>query len=531
MKPLKIFLIMGALLAFTGISSALEFTMNIYVHSGDEDTISLIGVLYDASNDFDSYDFPSFGMPPALVLQFEHPGTPYGAMVKDVRSAADTVQLWDGSILNAPDTIITLTWTPPDIADSAELLIWPHSYADTDTVWDDMLAMDSLTIPNGYRVAIKYHYLGTIDTSETTEVDTIPPEIVDYSIHDGDTITDPTAPFVATVVDTGSGVNPHSLVFTLNGLDLSFMVTHSSVGDTTTFTYTPMIPYAPVDTVVFGVSDYSGNSVEDTIIFYYPIPDTGDTGTSDSLFTVTCMVMLTDLSTDLSGSIVEIMDLGLMDTTDASGRCVFDSVPVGLHEFKASREGYYPVDTFVSVDSNITVMFMMTPYDSGAIVLSGTVALEGISGDLSGSIVTAVGADSIPIYDTTDATGYYELELPMFGSYMIIAEHERFTPDTIIGFFYSDTTVNFELHPAEGITETQNSAGGTEIYQINGKLVVNGEFERVEIFDFTGRVVAEVNLTYGKPAEIPLKDLGNGIYLIRASKGDYSVVKRIIVVR
>ena len=529
MRTGRILMVIGVFLMFAGAVSALEFTMDIYVHSGDEDTVSQIGVLDSASNDFDMYDWPSMGFPPALTLQFEHPGAIYGPLVRDIRSSADSVQLWDGSIVNATDTIITLTWTPPDIADSAELLIWAHSYADTDTVWDDMLTMDSMTIPNGYKIAIKYRYLGTTDT---TLVDTIPPEIVGYSIADGETLSDPMTPFVATVVDTQSGVNPHSLVFTINGLDLSFMVTDSAVGDTTIFTYTPMIPYAPVDTVVFGVSDQAGNSVEDTIIFYYTIPDTGDTGsTSDSLFVVTCMVMLTDISTSLSGSIVEIMDLGVMETTDVSGRCVFDSIPAGVHEFKAAREGYFPVDTFVSVDSNITVMFMLTPYDSGAFIVSGTVLLEGVSGDLSGSIVTAMGLDSVPIYDTTDATGYYELELPMFGTYMIVAEHDSFYPDTVFGFFYDDTTVNFELRRGAGITEHKNSFAETEIYLTDEDFLMSKGFERVELFDFTGRLITEFRLDEQKSNKISLNGLPNGVYLIRASRKDYSVVKRIIIVR
>ena len=522
-----------ALLA--GESSGLEFIMPIHAYSGTEDTTAYIGVSFAASNDFDSLDFPSLGFPPSFVVQFEHPGSMYGALVRDIRSASDTIQLWDGSILNAPDVNITLQWDIPDIPpDSASLEIWSHAWDDTlDTSWTNMLETDSIVLSSGERILIRYRYFASAETETTTIEDTIPPEVVEYSIEDGDTITDPAYPFVAVVVDTGSGIAPSTLVFNLNGMDLSYIVTDSTIGDTTIFTYTPtFLPYGPENILYFGVSDNAGNWINDTIVFYYSLPDTGDTTHSDSLFTVTCMVMLSDLSTDLSGSVVEILDLDLTDTTDMSGQCVFDSIPMGVHEFKAHREGYMPVDTFVNIDSSMTVMFVLTPYDSGAFVVSGTVELEGESEDLSGSVVKALGVDSVAIYDTTDATGYYELTLPLFGSYMIIAEHNGYHPDTVLGFFYTDTVVNFSLSRITGIAENKSQEAEKISVSLDGKrLLVSGEINRVQLYDVLGKLMIDIPAFSKSVISVPVGNLKSGIYLVRVLTPHGETVDKIAVIK
>ncbi|RKZ33031.1 hypothetical protein DRQ33_04875 [bacterium] len=493
----------------------MEFELDILASCGSEDTTSGIGVMMDASNGYDTYDFPSMGFPPAFTLQFENPGGTPAYLVRDIRSAIDSVQIWDGMFINATTAEITLTWTPPvEIADSAELMITHYTPGDSDTTWFDMLVEDSISLFFGEWIQIVFRH--TIEPI----VDTIPPVILEYSIAEGETITDPTMPLSITVMDTATGINPSSIVFNLNEMDVSFLVTDSTIGDTTIFTYTPIIPYVLENILLFSVSDYQENTVRDTHYFYYALPDTGDT-TSDSLHTITCMVMLADFSTDLSGSMVEILELGIYDTTDMSGRCVFDSLEEDTYTFKATRPGYMSQDTTVYVDSNFTLIFLLEPYDSGAFIVSGTITLEGVSGDLSNSIVTAIGMDSIPIIDTTDMTGYYELEIPLFGMYLITAEHEDFIPDTAIGMFYTDTTVNFHLMPEDKIAEKKNdekrlylSAHSDMWGNYVSITAINAIY--VGIYDISGKLVHSFQCTDNIHYNISQEQLGSGIYYVRA---------------
>ena len=516
----------SAIVLFAVVSFGVEFTLPIHVHCGPDDTTSTIGVSPAASNDYDSLDFLDIGFPPSLTLSFIHSGGVVLYYIVDIRSSLDSLQIWDGSIKNPGGSEVTLTWEPPIFTDdSAELFIRHHSYSDTDTVWVDMTTNDSITFPTGEAVQILFRQ------NLTHIEDTIPPVIIDCSIAEGETLTDPMTPLNIVVLDTGSGVNVGSLSFILNGLDISMIVPSyvSSDGDTATFSYTPALPYAPADTLFFSVADYNGNILNDTLHFFYSIPDTGDT-TTDTLNTITCFVMLGDMTTDLSGSRVEILELGLYEMTDMSGQCAFDSVPNGTYTFKASRDGYFAVDSVISVYSNMTVMFMLEPYDSGAFHITGIVTLEGVSGDLSGSIVTAYGIDtSANVCDTTDFDGSFDLELPMFGLYAIIATHSGFHPDSVSGMFFTDTTINFNLLPVDYISDGKSDNDelqlSTQVFG-NSTNIFTKNAQNISIYDVLGKTVRNYNV--GKIGNITIDngELSSGVYYIRAiGKNDVKTIK------
>ncbi|MCD6594366.1 T9SS type A sorting domain-containing protein [bacterium] len=509
-------IILVSMVALFAIASfGMEFTLPIHAHCGVDDSTSTIGIDMDATNDFDSFDFPDIGFPPSFTLSFIHPGGVVSSFIMDIRSALDSVQIWDGSLMNPGDVEITLTWEPPSFPDdSAELFIRHHTYSDTDTVWVDMTTTDSITFPTGEMVQILFRQ--TLTPIE----DTLPPEILDYSIAENETIADPLAPLSVVVIDTGSGVNVGSLSFVLNGIDLSMMVASYVSGDTAVFTYTPALPYVFADTLIFSVADYNSNTVVDTHHFYWATPDTGDT-TIDSLNTVTCIVMLSDMAPDLSGSMVEILDLSLSEFTDISGQCVFDSIEDGTYTFKASRDGYFAADSIVDIDSSIILMFVLQPYDSGAFDVSGTVTLEGISGDLSGSIVTAQGIDtSATVVDTTDIDGYYDLELPLFGLYLITVTHDDFIPDSAYEMFFADTTVDFHLMPTDYIYDGKNENNTLQLSTMalgNSTHIFARNAQNISVFDVLGKIVKDYNVGNICDITIDSDEFPSGVYYIRAT--------------
>ena len=505
----------ATILIFIATAFCFDFEMTIDAVCGPDDSLCIIGVHPDASNGIDGMDEISLdmGMDPPFVVHFLHDTAGLTLkLVKDIRSSLDSLHIFNGEASRAVGADVVLTWNPADVpADSCEMEIAAFGWDTEDTIWFDMTEVDSIIFPNSYNFRIVLHH----DISAIEE-DSLPPEILGYSIAEGETLADPMIPLIVTVTDDVSGVDTGTLEFILNGLDRALLVNDSITGDTAIFTYTPFLGYPENDTLIFSISDLNGNTTTDTLHFFYA--DTTDTIPPDTLNSITCWVTL-GMSMDLAGSMVEIIELARSEITNEMGQCTFDSLESGTYTFKASREAYIPQDTLVDIDSSIILFFNLEPYETTGIEISGVVILEGVTGDLSGSIVTATMIGSDPVYDTTDVSGNYSIEIPMFGMYSIVAAHDGFFTDSVFAMFFNDTIINFSLLRDDKVTEPNAEKSQLQLYAVSSgnKIVLYCRNAwGIEVFDIMGKVIQK--FPGGLEQIIPIDeiDLPSGVYYIRA---------------
>ena len=79
----------------------------------------------------------------------------------------------------------------------------------------------------------------------------------------------------------------------------------------------------------------------------------------ENYFQVTGKVGLSDNPPDSSGSIIQIVELTVSDTTDRTGSFLFGSVDSGHYLFHITHPGYSSLDTVVQVTGNLNVEFTL----------------------------------------------------------------------------------------------------------------------------------------------------------------------------
>jgi len=530
MKKIIFLLLVGCL----GACMALDFRMPLRAACGSDFFTAVFGTAPGATEGLDvGLDVPE--LPTFFFhLYFLRTGTSAFDFTTDIRSDMETLLVWDGVTANEGGATVLLTWSPDSFpADSGQLLIGYHLPGDTVSAWLDMTEEDSLSFTVGNRVQIVLRR-----DIDIFEYDTVPPEIVSWSIAPYETIHVDTFPLAVTVRDTESHVDTASVAFSINGIDITWILSTVVIGDEATFTYEPfaVLPYGSTTSVAFSVADYAGNIISDAFEFYCFPEDTGDT-IADNI--VSGMVFLSGGSIFLSGSKVMIPSLGLQCTTNYIGQYELPPVPTDTYTIVADREGYFPIDTTVYVASDMIINFTLESAESTWVRIIGNVTLVGET-DHSGSIVSARTLMADAAADTTDASGHYMIEGLMPGFYYVRAEHAGFYADSTIVVAFGDTVLNFMLERA-GIDERQNFTQRTAVtvlYSAQNAVVFDcSNIASIEILDIAGRCVSSLpigkdrrtqwNLNDGHGAVVP-----SGAYFVRAT-GIYGdiVATRIIIVR
>ena len=140
---------------------------------------------------------------------------------------------------------------------------------------------------------------------------------------------------------------------------------------------------------------------------------------------------------DLSGSIVEIEELGISDTTDTDGSYEICNIPAGTFTILISHDGYADYsDTFTIVsDTNFDAMLNLLRY-----TISGTVIPEDLPVGSRDSITVVLGMD----ITYTDSAGNFEFDNVLGGTYIVHIEYDGYSPlDTVIEV---DSNLNLEFY-------------------------------------------------------------------------------------
>ncbi|HHS50047.1 MAG TPA: hypothetical protein ENN07_02915 [candidate division Zixibacteria bacterium] len=371
-------------------------------------------------------------------------------LAKDIRSDRDTVVIWEAEFENYSGADIKARWMPSWIpADTAKQMVAGHAMVLEDVpYWVDMRDVDSLVIPVGENAFFKLLQDPTFMT-----FDTIPPVIFNWYPEDGDTVHD-----ISTYVrfdatdETELDTSLLAINFWIDTLDVALISTKIPIPDGVTVQYTPIFPFTPGATVraIARVQDKGDppNVATDTIHFHIA----GGSSPDDSVHALTVMTMLTGFPPppSMSGTKVDVVELGIMQLTDDMGMTVFDSVPTGLYNVVATREDYFTAGEIVYVERD-TMIFIVLMEDTtgggGGNSIDGTVTLDA-GADLSGSIMTlsSVMGEAPDLTEITNSDGYYIFSGLMPGLYMVKAEHDGYDPDSAFAtLFFGDTTVNFNL--------------------------------------------------------------------------------------
>ena len=141
---------------------------------------------------------------------------------------------------------------------------------------------------------------------------------------------------------------------------------------------------------------------------------------------------------DLSGSIVEISELGIADTTDSDGNYEICDIPAGTYTVLVSHDGYadYTDTVTIVADTNLDVALNLMRY-----TVSGTVIPEDLPEGSRDSITVVLGMDIA----YTDSDGVFEFDDVLAGTYTLHIEYEGYSPlDTIIDVD-SDLNLTFYL--------------------------------------------------------------------------------------
>ena len=148
----------------------------------------------------------------------------------------------------------------------------------------------------------------------------------------------------------------------------------------------------------------------------------------------------------IAGATVMAVEAGASTETGADGSFQL-SVPPGTYTVNASAAGFQWQAQSVTVNENETVLVTFNLYPAGNGTVAGYVVDAGTGQPIAGALVwTYVG--STPVYNYTDAGGYYELNLPA-GSYTVYAQASGYAQANATVTVYPDQVVqvNFSLQP------------------------------------------------------------------------------------
>ncbi len=410
-----------------------------------------LGVEPGATDGYDlTFDFPAI----PFTMVFDAQSVLEGSLTNlrnDIRSDTDTLHIWKIQFMNFTAPSITARWSRSMVPSDTlrHMSIAYGTLPDTTLAWIDMNTNDSLVVPVGYFCFIRLEQ--NVTPSPT---DTIPPTISNWVPEDGDTGVSTTTTISFMAFDSG-GIDTTlwNTKLWLDDSDVSWFCTRLPFAGGMQVIYTPFLPLTAghTYTAIAQVQDFGSppNVVADTITF------TVGSSTPDSIFEVTVWAMLAGFPPppSYSGTKITFTELGIWDTTEASGMVVFPTIPMGSYNIVATRDGYYTSGAFATIASDTTIMFALesdTTGGGGGLTIDGTVELEGTS-DFSGSQVIALNTLDSTLYSvTTNSIGNYSISGLSPGLYKVTAAHDGYLPDSAYALmFFSDTTIYFTLERTE----------------------------------------------------------------------------------
>ncbi len=446
LKILSLMLILGSILM--GYSFRLPV-----VFWDDPATMSscTLGVEPGATDGYDlTFDFPAIPFTMTFDAQCVLEGG-FTNLRNDIRSDTDSLHIWKIQFLNYTAPNIVARWSPSMVPSDTtrEMSIAYGTVADSTLDWVDMTADDSLTIPVGYFCFVRFEQSVT-----PTDPDTVAPEITSWVPADGDTNVSPTTTISFMAYDSG-GIdttlwNTH---LWLDTMDVSWFCSRMPFTGGMQVVYTPFLPLTEghTYTAIAQVQDFASppNVTADTITFRV------SSTAPDTMFTVTVWAMLTGFPPppSMSGTEISFTELGIMDTTDATGMVEFPGIPGGTYNIVALRPEYFAGGALATISRDTTIMIALmedTSGGGGGLSISGTVELEGAS-DFSGTDVVAMSTLDSSVYSTsTNVIGYYTFTGLDPGLYKVTASHTGYLPDSAFALmFFADTTIDFTLESAE----------------------------------------------------------------------------------
>ncbi len=151
--------------------------------------------------------------------------------------------------------------------------------------------------------------------------------------------------------------------------------------------------------------------------------------------------------TPIEGAAVTVEELNLTVYTGADGGFSI-TVPPGTYTVTASAEGYESETQVVDVGENETVIvtFTLPPIGNGTII--GYVTDAETGEPIEGAVVW-VYVDDVPVANYTDATGYYELNVPsgIYTVYVFAPGYESAEAQNVTVVPGGIVVVNFSLTP------------------------------------------------------------------------------------
>ncbi len=407
-----------------------------------------LGVEPGATDDYDlTIDMPAIPLTMVFDAQSIIDGTIVSNLRNDIRSDTDSLHVWKIQFYNYTAPNIIAKWNPSMVPSDSirHLTIAYGTTPDTSLTWEDMDDTDSLVIPVGYFCFVKM-----VQSVTPEPEDTIPPTISEWVPEDGDTMVSPTTTISFMARDSG-GIDTTiwNTKLWLDTMDVSWFCTRTPFPGGMQVVYSPFtaLTEGHTYTAIARVQDFASppNVTTDTITFRVA------SGTPDTLFSVTAWATLTGFPPPptQSGTKITFTELGIWDTTEATGMVAFDSIPGGTYNVIATRDGYFTDGILATIERDTMLIFALmedTTGGGGGLSIDGTVELEGAS-DLSGTDIEAFNTlDSTSYSDVTDISGYYSLTGLMPGLYKVIANHDGYLPDSSFAMmFFSDTTIDFAL--------------------------------------------------------------------------------------
>ncbi|RKZ27183.1 hypothetical protein DRQ26_03420, partial [bacterium] len=232
MKAVLVWLLMFA--TIPALLFGLSWRADINFQDSDEIRTITWGLDPEGTSGFDvdlDENFPLIP-PTGLYAYFSlnDPAYPFITMLsEDVRRDEVATHCWRATFGGTYDPV-SVYWDPMEIPfGTANCGIGTET--DEPTEWFDMRSMRSLDIESGQYFWISF-------TPATSGTDN-PPYIVSTDPTDGETNVLPDDEVEIVLADDETGINPYSLVLTVNGEDVTDYATVSEEGGTYTITYSP----------------------------------------------------------------------------------------------------------------------------------------------------------------------------------------------------------------------------------------------------------------------------------------------------
>lgn len=274
--------------------------------------------------------------------------------------------------------------------------------------------------------------------------------------------------------------------------------------------------------------------ISDTINAVFSGTETFDTSLSRVTYSLAGVIGLLDNPADSSGSIVEISELALFDTTDTSGEYFIDGVPAGTYSIIVTHTGYI-TDTINAVFSGVEVFD--TDLVRETFTLSGIIGLSDNPADSSG---TEVYLEEWSLTDSTDASGYYEFTSLLPDSYNLFITHDGYYSDTIRAVFTGvetfDLTLIFDVsgiidnnYMNKPIVADMETGNGMIKFTYNKKTDV---MAHLNIYDLTGRNLYKTEINSPGAYKVSTAtNLGRGVYFLVIEEPENRYKQKIVLIK